>query len=89
MADNFYLLDCFVSLAMTMLPENWYFLSLRASAAMRGNPIHSARSALTLLFALCALLSDTNGAFVKIVFQMITEIAVRGRIRSFLTAIPN
>ena len=32
-----YLLDCFVSLAMTVVLES---LSLRASAATRGNPVN-------------------------------------------------
>ena len=101
MADNFYLLDCFVIsfLAMTrvlVVGKNGLFfitsiLALLSLRAQRGNPVDNvARSALTLLFALCALLSEIkNGAFVKTVFRMTARIDVRGRIRSCAAANPN
>ncbi len=51
-----YLLDCFVSLAMTVVLES---LSLRASVsdAWQSSLFYVARSAQNLLSALCALLS--------------------------------
>ncbi len=50
----FYLLDCFVTLAMTVVLES---LSLRASVATRGNPVSRccAKRAHYLNFELCTL----------------------------------
>ncbi len=65
-------------------------IASKRSDAWQSSLFYVARSALTLLSALCALLSEIkNGAFVKTVFRMTARIDVRGRIRSCATANPN
>ena len=60
MADKFNLLDCFVSLAMTVVLES---LSLRASAATRGNPVYFMLRAAHTLFYRDVALAETDKFF--------------------------